>query len=123
MAVVIRPKKRKGGKFDDKDMKLLNKFANMAKKMDLAVEQSNDPNVIVSMSNASYRISFEELPDYLRKTMKPMISLKRATASNIAKITKRARAVESDYLNRLVLLEYLEKERVGREIFFIYKKK
>jgi hypothetical protein len=121
MAVVIRPKK-KGRKLDPKDMKLLKKYADMAEKMGLLVEQSNDPDVIVSISSASYRIPFEELPDFLRKTMKPMKSLRKATASDIAKLTNRRRAVESDYLNRLTLLGYVKKEKVGRFAYFTYNK-
>lgn len=36
----------------------------------------------------------------------------------IAEQTKRARAVESAYLNQLVIMEYLKKERKGRKAYF-----
>ena len=44
--------------------------------------------------------------------------LGRATADEVAEQTKRARAVESAYLNQLVLMGYLKKERVGRKAYF-----
>lgn len=58
------------------------------------------------------------LPDHLRKTMLAMLKVGRATAEDIADITKRARAVESAYLNTLLTMGYLKKERKGRKAFF-----
>jgi predicted transcriptional regulator len=42
----------------------------------------------------------------------------KATAEEIASQTKRARAVESAYLNQLVIMGYLKKERKGRKAYF-----
>jgi predicted transcriptional regulator len=42
----------------------------------------------------------------------------RATAEEIAGQTSRARAVESAYLNQLVIMGYLKKERKGRKAYF-----
>jgi predicted transcriptional regulator len=42
----------------------------------------------------------------------------RATAYQISQQTNRARAVESAYLNQLVLMGYLKKERKGRKAYF-----
>jgi predicted transcriptional regulator len=42
----------------------------------------------------------------------------RATAEETAEQTKRARAVESAYLNQLVIMGYLKKERKGRKAYF-----
>ena len=58
------------------------------------------------------------LPDHLRKTATAVCSLGKATAKEIAGNTKRARAVESGYLNQLVRMGYLKKERKGREVLF-----
>jgi len=58
------------------------------------------------------------MPDHLRKTAMTLCRLGRATADEIAQQTRRARAVESAYLNQLVLMGYLKKERKGRKAYF-----
>ena len=58
------------------------------------------------------------LPDHLRRTATIMSRLGKATADEIADATERARAVESGYLNQLVRMGYLKKERSGRRVLF-----
>jgi ArsR family transcriptional regulator, lead/cadmium/zinc/bismuth-responsive transcriptional repressor len=58
------------------------------------------------------------MPDHLRKTAMSVCRSGRATADEIAQQTSRARAVESAYLNQLVLMGYLKKERKGRKAYF-----
>jgi hypothetical protein len=58
------------------------------------------------------------MPDHLRKTAMTLCRMGRATAEEIAEQTKRARAVESAYLNQLVIMGYLKKERNGRKAYF-----
>jgi ArsR family transcriptional regulator, lead/cadmium/zinc/bismuth-responsive transcriptional repressor len=58
------------------------------------------------------------MPDHLRKTAMTICRLGRATAEEISEQTERARAVESAYLNQLVLMGYLKKERKGRKAYF-----
>jgi hypothetical protein len=58
------------------------------------------------------------MPDHLRKTAMTVCRCGRATADEIAEQTTRARAVESAYLNQLVLMGYLKKERQGRKAYF-----
>lgn len=58
------------------------------------------------------------MPDHLRKTAMTVCRLGRATADEIAQQTHRARAVESAYLNQLVIMGYLKKERKGRKAYF-----
>jgi hypothetical protein len=58
------------------------------------------------------------MPDHLRKTAMTLCRLGRATADEISGQTKRARAVESAYLNQLVIMGYLKKERNGRKAYF-----
>jgi len=58
------------------------------------------------------------LPDHLRLTYNTLCKYERATATDISKDTKRARAVESAYLNQLVVMGHLKKEREGRKAYF-----
>jgi hypothetical protein len=62
------------------------------------------------------------MPDHLRKTAMTVCRLGRATADEVAKQTRRARAVESAYLNQLVIMGYLKKERKGRKAYFYIDK-
>ncbi len=62
------------------------------------------------------------MPDHLRKTAMTVCRLGRATAEEIAQQTHRARAVESAYLNQLVIMGYLKKERKGRKAYFYVEK-
>jgi hypothetical protein len=58
------------------------------------------------------------MPDHLRKTAMTICRAGRATAEEVAEQTTRARAVESAYLNQLVIMGYLKKERRGRKAYF-----
>jgi hypothetical protein len=62
------------------------------------------------------------MPDHLRKTAMTICRCGRATAEEISQQTSRARAVESAYLNQLVIMGYLKKERKGRKAFFYIEK-
>jgi hypothetical protein len=62
------------------------------------------------------------MPDHLRKTAMTVCRLGRATAQNVSEQTHRARAVESGYLNQLVVMGHLKKERVGRKAYFYVDK-
>lgn len=62
------------------------------------------------------------LPDHLRKTAITLCKLDQATAEEVAEQTRRARAVESSYLNQLVMMGYLKKERRGRKAYFYVDK-
>ena len=58
------------------------------------------------------------LPLTLRKTILILYKLEKATADDLAKETKRLRAVESAAANELVRMGYIKKKREGREVFF-----
>ncbi len=62
------------------------------------------------------------LPDHLRKTAITLCKLEKATANEVSEQTKRARAVESGYLNQLVIMGYMKKERQGRKAYFFVNK-
>lgn len=58
------------------------------------------------------------LPDHLRKTAMILSRLGRATAAQVSKESGRARAVESSYLNQLVVMGHINKMREGRDVYF-----
>jgi hypothetical protein len=58
------------------------------------------------------------LPTSLRKTVIALYRLENATAEDIAKETKRLRAVESASANQLVRMGYVKKKREGRIVYF-----
>lgn len=61
------------------------------------------------------------LPDHLRTTAIAVLKFGRMTATQCSEITKRKRAVESSYLNQLVLFGYIKKEHIKREVYFYPK--
>jgi hypothetical protein len=63
-------------------------------------------------------MSLLSLPMSLRKTVMVLYKLEKATAEDLAKETKRLRAVESASANQLVRMGYLSKKREGREVYF-----
>ena len=58
------------------------------------------------------------LPDHLRKAAIALHKVGKGTAEDVAKETKRERAVESGYLNQLVTMGHVKKERVHRKVYF-----
>jgi predicted transcriptional regulator len=97
-------------------------------KIEIMIEiqkNGNDHNQKASLSlpDASLDVmTLLSMPDHLRKTAMTICRCSRATAEEIAEQTKRARAVESAYLNQLVIMGYLKKERKGRKAYFFIDK-
>jgi len=60
-----------------------------------------------------------DLPKHLQTTIAALMKLGVATATDVSRITGKARAVESAYLNQFVTMKIAFKERVGRKAFFI----
>jgi hypothetical protein len=58
------------------------------------------------------------LPDHLRRTAMILSRLGRATAGQVSTESGRARAVESSYLNQLVVMGHVKKLRKGRDVYF-----
>lgn len=58
------------------------------------------------------------MPDHLRKTAMSICRCTRATAEEISQQTSRARAVESAYLNQLVIMGYLKKREEAEKPTF-----
>jgi hypothetical protein len=79
----------------------------------------NNQKATLSLPDASLDVmTLLSMPDHLRKTAMSICRCGRGTAEEIAEQTKRARAVESAYLNQLVIMGYLKKERKGRKAYF-----
>jgi len=68
-------------------------------------------------------INLLNLPDHLKKSAIKAYELRNATAYQVSLATGRKRAVESAYLNQLVTMGYLKKERKGREVYFYVEPK
>jgi predicted transcriptional regulator len=85
----------------------------------LEIQKTGNQKTIPSLPDASLDVmTLLSMPDHLRKTAMTICRKSRATAEEIAEQTTRARAVESAYLNQLVIMGYLKKERRGRKAYF-----
>ena len=92
-------------------------------KMDVMIEiQKQNPRGVESIPDVLDVMTLLSLPDHLRKTAVTLCRLGHATADQVAEQTKRARAVESGYLNQLVFMGYIKKERQGRKAYFYVEK-
>ncbi len=63
-------------------------------------------------------VTLFSLPSALRKTVVALYKLGEATAEDLARETKRLRAVESSAANQLVRMGFLSKRREGRKVYF-----
>jgi biotin synthase-related radical SAM superfamily protein len=92
-------------------------------KMEVIIEiqknSNNNQRPAITLPDASLDVmTLLSMPDHLRKTAMAICRCVRATAEEVAEQTSRARAVESAYLNQLVIMGYLKKERKGRKAYF-----
>jgi predicted transcriptional regulator len=92
-------------------------------KMEIMIEIQKNGNgnqrSVPTLPDASLDVmTLLSMPDHLRKTAMVICRCGRATAEETAEQTRRARAVESAYLNQLVIMGYLKKERKGRKAYF-----
>ncbi len=91
--------------------------------MEVIIElQKHSPKVTPDIPDVLDVMTLLSLPDHLRKTAITLCKLEQATAEEVAEQTRRARAVESSYLNQLVMMGYLKKERRGRKAYFYVDK-
>jgi hypothetical protein len=70
------------------------------------------------MINEKCLFKILEFPKHLQTTIVTLLKLGLATASEVSGSTGKARAVESAYLNQLVVMRVARKERKGRKAFF-----
>ena len=117
-----------------KDQVLTKRPLNILEKIEASLERLNDKMEVIieiqktgndnqksvpGLPDASLDVmTLLSMPDHLRKTAMAICRCGRATAEEIAGQTSRARAVESAYLNQLVIMGYLKKERKGRKAYF-----
>jgi len=115
-------------KLEVKSTQLLEKIREnleqLNEKIDVMIEiqKHGQREIPDSLPEALDVMTLLSLPDHLRKTAVALCKLEEATANEVAEQTKRARAVESGYLNQLVIMGYLKKERRGRKAYFFVDK-
>lgn len=115
-------------KLEGKSTQLLEKIREnleqLNEKMEVMIEiQTHDRRGIPEkLPEALDVMTLLSLPDHLRKTAITLCKLEKATANEVSEQTKRARAVESGYLNQLVIMGYIKKERQGRKAYFFVNK-
>ncbi len=63
-----------------------------------------------------YRIL--EFPKHLQVSLLTLLKLGSASALQVAEVTRKARAVESSYLNQLVTMQIVRRERNIRTVVF-----
>jgi predicted transcriptional regulator len=104
--------------------KIRENLERLNEKMEVMIEmQKHGRKDIQPMPDAPLDVmTLLSMPDHLRKTAMTVCRLGRATADEIAQQTHRARAVESAYLNQLVFMGYLKKERKGRKAYFFVER-
>jgi DNA-binding MarR family transcriptional regulator len=114
-------------------MRLVDEFKLVNQKLDSIIELNakvfkTQEELLRTVSDRSHRgeelrlepdvMALLSLPMSLRKTVMVLYKLEKATAEDLAKETKRLRAVESAAANQLVRMGYLKKKREGREVYF-----
>ena len=115
-------------KLEGKSTHLLEKIREnleqLNEKIDVMIEiQKHDKRGIPeNLPEALDVMTLLSLPDHLRKTAITLCKLEKATANEVSEQTKRARAVESGYLNQLVIMGYVKKERQSRKAYFFVDK-
>ena len=100
--------------------KIKENLERLNEKMEVMIElQKHGRKDVLPLQDAPLDVmTLLSMPDHLRKTAMTLCRLGRATAEEVAEQTSRARAVESAYLNQLVIMGYLKKERKGRKAYF-----
>jgi hypothetical protein len=102
--------------------KIKDNLEKLNQKMEIIIEiqkTGNQKPTLPTLPDASLDVmTLLSMPDHLRKTAMTICRCGRATADEISGQTSRARAVESAYLNQLVIMGYLKKERRGRKAYF-----
>ncbi|UCC59132.1 MAG: transcriptional regulator [Candidatus Bathyarchaeum sp.] len=115
-------------KFEGKSTQLLEKIREnlerLNEKIDVMIEiqKHGRRELPDNLPEALDVMTLLSLPDHLRKTAVTLCKLGEATADEVSEQTKRARAVESGYLNQLVVMGYMKKERKGRKAYFYVDK-
>ncbi len=59
-----------------------------------------------------------DFPKHLQVTLLTLVKTESATAQEVSDVTRKERAVESAYLNQLVVMQIVRKERRNRKAVF-----
>ncbi|WP_407356224.1 hypothetical protein [Methanolobus sp. WCC5] len=76
------------------------------------LEAHNSPSINDKMA------VFLTVPDSIRKSLFAVSRLNSCTADEVSEITGRHRSIENKYLNELYRAGWLERERVGKKIYY-----
>jgi ArsR family transcriptional regulator, lead/cadmium/zinc/bismuth-responsive transcriptional repressor len=68
--------------------------------------------------NSRFLCRILEFPKHLQVSILALFKLGPSTASDVAAVTGKARANESAYLNQLVVMRIVRRERRGHRVFF-----
>lgn len=115
-------------RIDTKSTQLLEKIRENLEKLNdkidvmIEIQKHGQRELPENLPEALDVMTLLSLPDHLRKTAVTLCKLEKATADEVSEQTKRARAVESGYLNQLVVMGYMKKERDGRKAYFFVDK-
>lgn len=95
--------------------RLHNRIVGIEKKIDQLLKLLSSPVKLTQ----NEKLILLSLPTHLIKTYFTLDGLGgTATATEISNLTRKARAVESSYLNILVIMGYLVKDHKGRKVVF-----
>jgi hypothetical protein len=72
--------------------------------------------MMINNERRLYRVL--EFPKHLQTTILALMKLGLATALDVGSVTGKARAVESAYLNQLVVMKIVSKSRCKRKAYF-----
>jgi hypothetical protein len=99
-------------------LKIQNQLNKLSSALDSVERKLNE--ILMIHSNINLRINPDvlSLPKHLQQTVLVLNQIGRATAADVASKTGKARAVESHYLNQLVLQQYAMRSKCGRQVIF-----
>ena len=115
-------------KLEGKSTQILEKIRENLEKLNekidvmIEIQKHGQREIPENLPEALDVMTLLSLPDHLRKTAVTLCKLEKATADEVSGQTKRARAVESGYLNQLCVMGYMKKEREGRKAYFYVNK-
>lgn len=110
-------------RFESELIKALQQYASILREVKCELEKQTDLLASIARHQLLLSSTTESdwlltLPKHLQVTWCTLRKLGEATASQVATITNRARAIESSYLNHLQIMAVISKKRKGRQVYF-----
>jgi hypothetical protein len=78
----------------------------------------NSPKESTQLKSTADIMTLLTLPSSLRKTAMALYKFKKANAIELSNETGRVRSIESNFANQLVRLNFAQKKRVGKVVYF-----